>query len=341
MGYSSFISDDPNVLITLEKQIGKNVFGCDNNMLNKIFDYDLNKYTSFIIKIPLYCLITKSDHDVKILIHKNLVNNVITHIQGRTTSGKPIYDIVNLKNKVEKDEDFEEYSIDLSNYSLDDSHEQKLLVSHTVLDRIYEFDFNIPTIKETELNNWSKLEDFNNINQLSDRNEYDVRTESLTINPLIFRTRNLKIDNDLCFILIPFKPAFLRIFEDYIKPILKTKFSKIIKADDIYAPNPIIEDIWIQINQARLIIADVTGKNPNVFYELGIAHTLGKDVIIITQNKDDIPFDIQHIRYIYYNDNKDGWKNLEENLLKFIDTILTNINSYYCLIIFTITNLAS
>lgn len=70
------------------------------------------------------------------------------------------------------------------------------------------------------------------------------------------------------------------------------------------------------------VIEDVTDKNPNVFYELGIAHTLGKNVIIITQNKNHTPFDIQHIRYIQYNDNEDGWNNLKEKLEKFTNAIL-------------------
>jgi len=57
------------------------------------------------------------------------------------------------------------------------------------------------------------------------------------------------------------------------------------------------------------------------FYELGIAHTLGKDVIIITQKQNDIPFTIQHIQYIQYNDNEDGWNTLKEILEKFTNTI--------------------
>ena len=81
------------------------------------------------------------------------------------------------------------------------------------------------------------------------------------------------------------------------------------------------EDIWILITEARLIIADVTDRNLNIFYELGITHTLGKDVIIITQNKNDIPFVIQHIRYIQYNDNEDGWNTQKEILEKFTNTI--------------------
>jgi hypothetical protein len=160
---------------------------------------------------------------------------------------------------------------------------------------------------------------------LTEANNYysnEIRKKPLTINPMIFNKRDFKINNDLCFVLIPFKPQFERLFKDHISPTLKTRFKEVKKANDIYESSPIIEDIWILINEAQLIIADVTGKNANVFYELGIAHTLGKDVIIITQNKEDIPFDILHIRHIQYNDNEDGWKYLKETLQKFTDTIL-------------------
>jgi hypothetical protein len=63
-----------------------------------------------------------------------------------------------------------------------------------------------------------------------------------------------------------------------------------------------MEDVWTYLNQARLVIADITGENPNVFYELGIAHTLGKEVIIITQETmKPVPFDVGHVRYIRYS----------------------------------------
>jgi formylglycine-generating enzyme required for sulfatase activity len=59
------------------------------------------------------------------------------------------------------------------------------------------------------------------------------------------------------------------------------------------------------IQRARFIVADVTGKDPNVFYELGIAHILGKPVILITQRPEDVPFDLRAMFYIYYG-NDDG-----------------------------------
>lgn len=60
------------------------------------------------------------------------------------------------------------------------------------------------------------------------------------------------------------------------------------------------------IDRSRIVVCDCTGRNPNVFYEAGIAHTLGREVILITQNGHDIPFDLRHLRYIPYLDNVEG-----------------------------------
>ena len=62
------------------------------------------------------------------------------------------------------------------------------------------------------------------------------------------------------------------------------------------------------------MIADVTNKNPNVFYELGIAHTVGRDVILISQKKEDVPFDIQNLQYYLYTDDENGKQKLRDDL---------------------------
>ena len=67
-----------------------------------------------------------------------------------------------------------------------------------------------------------------------------------------------------------------------------------------------MNDIWDAINEAYIIVADVTGRNPNVMYEIGMAHTVGKKVIILTQTMDDVPFDLRHIRCIVYEDSPVG-----------------------------------
>ena len=64
-----------------------------------------------------------------------------------------------------------------------------------------------------------------------------------------------------------------------------------------------------------------SGKNPNVFYEIGIAHTLGKNVIPITQNIDDVPFDLRHHRVLTYLKNNEGLQELKNILKKKIESI--------------------
>jgi hypothetical protein len=75
-----------------------------------------------------------------------------------------------------------------------------------------------------------------------------------------------------------------------------------------------MQDIWNAIAASKIIIADCTGKNPNVFYEIGIAHTLGRPVILITQNPEDVPFDVRHFRYIRYELTPRGMKAFEKTL---------------------------
>src|ERR1043166_4270305 len=69
------------------------------------------------------------------------------------------------------------------------------------------------------------------------------------------------------------------------------------RADDIWENPAVIQDVVSLIDRSRAVICDCTGRNPNVFYEIGIAHTLGRKVILITQNPADIPFDLRHLRY--------------------------------------------
>jgi hypothetical protein len=67
-----------------------------------------------------------------------------------------------------------------------------------------------------------------------------------------------------------------------------------------------MQDVVSLIDRSAVVIADCTGRNPNVFYEIGIAHTLGREVILITQVDADIPFDLRHLRYVSYLNNGEG-----------------------------------
>ncbi|MEL7665499.1 MAG: hypothetical protein AAGU10_15420 [Methanosarcina mazei] len=87
------------------------------------------------------------------------------------------------------------------------------------------------------------------------------------------------------------------------------------KADDFWHHSAIIQDIFELIFRSSIVIVDFTGKNSNVFYEAGVAHALGKTVLPITQNSNDIPFDLRHHRYILYRNDREGLKKLKRDLV--------------------------
>lgn len=69
---------------------------------------------------------------------------------------------------------------------------------------------------------------------------------------------------------------------------------------DISAPGNILDQVWQGVRSSDVVVADISGSNPNVFYEIGLAHALGKEVILITQ-EDAAPFDIQAARREKYD----------------------------------------
>lgn len=124
------------------------------------------------------------------------------------------------------------------------------------------------------------------------------------------------------FVLMPFAEELKPVYEDHIKDTIKKFNLSIARADDFFSHNAIMDEIWSAIYYSKVIIADCTGKNPNVFYEIGLAHAIGRPVILITQNPDDVPFDLRHIRYIYYNNTPRGMKKFEETLSLTVSGIL-------------------
>lgn len=130
-----------------------------------------------------------------------------------------------------------------------------------------------------------------------------------------------KVNRNLCtqvFVIMPFSDFLLPVYEDHIKGICNKIGYTCLRADDLSNPSIIMNDVWSLINNSDIIICDCTDKNPNVFYELGIAHAIGKNVICITQHAEDIPFDIKQIRYIKYDFTPRGMKEFEQRLEQYM-----------------------
>lgn len=103
------------------------------------------------------------------------------------------------------------------------------------------------------------------------------------------------------FVLMPFESSYNDIYKLGIKETCESIDCYCERVDEQIFEERILDRIYNQINKADIVIADLTGKNPNVFYETGYAHALSKKVILLTQNSDDIPFDLKHHHHIIYD----------------------------------------
>ena len=128
------------------------------------------------------------------------------------------------------------------------------------------------------------------------------------------------------FVLMPFTDELKPIYAEHIIPVAKEIGLSVARADDFFTSKSIISDIWAAICKAEVIIADCTGRNPNVFYEIGMAHTIGKPVILITQKREDVPADLRHIRYIRYECSPEGMQIFREALKNTISSILQGLS---------------
>lgn len=132
------------------------------------------------------------------------------------------------------------------------------------------------------------------------------------------------INPNLCFVMMPFGSEELNIvYEDFIRPTIENRCNLTCeRGDDLFGSNSIMDDIRKSIERARLIIADLTGKNANVFYEVGIAHTLDKSVLLLAQSMSDVPFDLRHRRVLLYDYSPRGCKKLERHLEENVQAML-------------------
>jgi len=127
---------------------------------------------------------------------------------------------------------------------------------------------------------------------------------------------------DTCFVMMPFALPIGGYYEKIYAPAIKKAGLTSIRADsELFGTGKIIDQIWRGINGAKVLVAELTSRNPNVFYELGLSHALEKPVVLVSSSENDVPFDLKHIRVIYYDMTDPFWGQ------KLIDKLTENILS--------------
>ena len=131
-----------------------------------------------------------------------------------------------------------------------------------------------------------------------------------------------------CFVIMPFDEKFDDVFEFAIQPAANAKGYNCVRMDQIAGPLNLIHEMIHNIYTADVVIADLTGKNANVFYELGLAHSVPvpNKTIMITEENEKIPFDIGAFQVLKYNTSVRGINNLKDGIVKHIEFIETNSN---------------
>ncbi|MDY0746676.1 hypothetical protein SNE35_19340 [Paucibacter sp. R3-3] len=127
--------------------------------------------------------------------------------------------------------------------------------------------------------------------------------------------------SDSCFVMQPFAAPLGGYYDLIYRPAIEKAGLRPVRADaDIFATGKIMDQVWSGINAARVLVAELTTRNPNVYYELGLAHALKKPVVLVSAKEEDVPFDLQHIRVIYYDTADPFWgakliEKVAENIL--------------------------
>jgi len=150
--------------------------------------------------------------------------------------------------------------------------------------------------------------------ELSERTEQSIQVE-----PIFDSPTSLSTD---VFVIVPFASDYVPIFKVIEKTATKHGFLAT-KADQFLKSDHIVTDIWSLLHNSNLVICDCTALNPNVMYELGIAHALGKHTVLITQDPNSVPFDLKHMRYLTYGNNPLA----DEEFISKLDQVMEGVRS--------------
>ena len=142
----------------------------------------------------------------------------------------------------------------------------------------------------------------------------------ITFSPQVFEVPFKPVNEKLVAVMMPFNGSFFNTYEAINNACTDVNL-ECKKANDIWENSTFIQDIFELIYTSKIVIGDFTGKNPNVFYEIGIAHALGKIVIPITQSIEDVPADLRHHRVLKYLPNSEGYLEFKNELKKRLITI--------------------
>lgn len=156
------------------------------------------------------------------------------------------------------------------------------------------------------------------------RGIFPIRRAQLTVlmfghKPVEAELISVETTPNIAFVVMQFTDEFDSLYKEVITPVCKSFGFSPVRADDIYNNGLIVDDIARSIRESALVIADITPNNPNVYYEVGYSHGIGKPTILLAErSRDKLPFDVSGFRTIFYDNTIGGKAMVEERLRKHI-----------------------
>jgi hypothetical protein len=145
-------------------------------------------------------------------------------------------------------------------------------------------------------------------------------TSNIEVSDIMIEARRPK-----AFVVMQFGPGFDEVYREVIKPTCERFGFEVVRSDDIYSNGLILLDIVSSIQEASLVIADITPNNANVFYEVGFAHGISKPTILLSnKTRDNLPFDVAGMRTLFYDNTIAGKAQIEQKLEKHLEALATS-----------------
>lgn len=145
------------------------------------------------------------------------------------------------------------------------------------------------------------------------------------LGPVEFRSYAVDTKKPKVFVVMQFGEPYDSLYAEVVKPVSTEMGLDACRADDVYKPGIILQDIIRGIVESEVVIAEITSANPNVFYELGYAHATDKNTILLAERGTALPFDVQAYRCIFYDNTISGKSDVEEHLRRHLSNMLEEI----------------
>lgn len=134
-----------------------------------------------------------------------------------------------------------------------------------------------------------------------------------------------EVERPQVFIVMQFSSPYNEVYSHVIKDVCDEFRMEAVRADELYGPGIIVQDVISRIERSQFVIADITPPNPNVYFEVGYALALGKPIILLAQQagpQERLPFDLSAFRVLFYDDSIGGKPRLESGLRNHLREIL-------------------